>query len=124
MNEPMKIYYAHSRLDYGSDVEKDDIKKILADHAGCAVFNPAKAFSNKGWKLRMRMNMMRGFDLVVVREYSGYVGRGVYDEVVQALKYGVKVGVLRGGGYLDVASVRVVGNDWRVKYGKVLEADL
>jgi len=117
----LRIYYAHSMKEYGSQRELDDLNLIGEHFAPCEVFNPAGKFTPSGWRLWLRAAGMRSFDVVIVREYRGFVGRGVCSELRSGLALGKRVLVLRDDVFLEVRGLVVYNqHDWEVKYAKVV----
>jgi len=87
------VYYAHSKTQYGSDVEYRDIA-FLARR-----FNVVCPHNTLGQlpSIEQYLNAVRECDAVVVRCVSGlHVGLGVFQEIREALKSGIPVFVLRG----------------------------
>ena len=70
------------------------------------------------------LNMISACDSIVVSEYQGFVGKGVYAEVCRAVGEGKEVQVLRKvNGELKLLRFRKLvlndDSDWKEKYGIV-----
>jgi hypothetical protein len=96
MKRKMKtVYYAHSKTQYGSDVEYRDIA-FLARR-----FNVVCPHNTLGQlpSIEQYLNAVRECNAVVVRCVTGFiVGLGVFQEIREALKCNLPVFVLCGKG--------------------------
>lgn len=118
-----RAYYAHSMHIYNSPREKKELAylrrrfNVLCPNNDIGHITPfSKYLRISAWA-----------DVVVVSEYKGYVGRGVYEEVEQALKLKQTVYCIRendtGLILLPVKQVEIHNSgDWKRNYGRIILA--
>jgi len=111
------IYYSHSRHIYDTFREYSELKWLIKefDCVICPNYDLGY-FDNTD----SHLNIIGNCDTLVLSEYEGHVGRGVFGQVMIALSLEKKVYVLRNNKLFEVENVKVVDtNDWSVRYGKV-----
>lgn len=115
------VYYAHSKKIYGFDREAKE--RGFLEKNFRKVVCPNRDMGELG-SMDPYLRMVRKCNVVVCSEFNSYIGRGVYQEIVEGLNKKKKVFCLRKieDRYvlLPVASVSIVdADDWKVKFGKV-----
>jgi hypothetical protein len=112
-----KIYYAHSKMIYGTMQEKEEIALLRKKYK---VVDPNNDMGELG-NIQPYLRRIEKCDGVVCSEYNGYIGKGVYTEVEHALRLGKFVFCIRKGKLLVVKELLPVdGQDWARRYGKIV----
>jgi hypothetical protein len=131
MGDPKDIYFAHSMRDYRSRKAERALQQIREGFPNSVVHNPedfAGAFTTLGNSIGLPKTYLTVLDWllrdsggVVVLEHKGSIGRGVFEEVQNAIEvFDYPVWVLRRGQFIRVTGVRLHnGDDWRTHYGKL-----
>ena len=117
-----KIYYAHSLCKYSTRTEKAEIRQIRR-LLHCKVVNPREAVSNTGGGSKAMadcLELVRKMPGLVFSEYTGYIGRGVYAEVMLARELGKPVWLLRDRRLYDTFELELLGGDWAIRYAQVI----
>lgn len=115
------IYYAHSKLDYNTKREEEEIKFLSQYYK---VFNPNTELGELGTMAPYLHAVCMCHHVVVSPHKDLYVGRGVFHEICIALAHGQAVQVLCKG-EVNFALMSLLGvcfydtNDWKVYYGKI-----
>lgn len=118
-----KVYYAHSMKIYGSAREVNEFAFLYDKYSNAEVINPAY-LNYKGMK--KYLEYVSKCDILVASELEGYIGKGVFCEIVRAMSDGIKVLVLRKKKGKEYALETVTGiqvlnqHDWKLKYGQIL----
>jgi len=84
----MTIYYAHSQMKYGTEIEKQEIEIILNKYPDAKIINPAEEVDQTAPEpdiMRWCLNAIRKSDIVVFSSVNSTVGQGVFSEVMYAL---------------------------------------
>ena len=94
-----KIYYAHNMLQYGSNIEDQDIKTL--ESLGFIVINPnhpdnEKAYYDKkkshpGTEFSVFTDMVKSCDAIVFRSIMGKISAGVGKEIMFAKELGMPI---------------------------------
>ena len=110
----MRIYYAHSKLIYYSKREEKELAIIRARYPFAEIINPAGIFRREiEWRMFMAFDLPN-MDLVIFSDYNGYVGKGVYTEILAAIENEIPVLYLNGEG--RITAIFSVGepnpDDW------------
>jgi hypothetical protein len=114
MSKP-SVYFAHSKLDYNTKVEKDAIKTLSAMYK---VFCPNNNLGETG-SMSHYLKVVKWCDETVALEHGGLVGRGVYEEVNMAIESKKPTFVLRDGKLLKVKGSKIVNRDDWKRYAKL-----
>jgi len=128
MKRQERIYYAHSKLIYGTAREKAELaflrKKFSEDVY--QVLDPNKDMGELGSMTPYLVAVSKCTE-VICSEYKGFIGKGVYHEVHCALEKGIPVWCIKKfpilGGLVmkKVSGVRVYDeNDWKVRYARLV----
>jgi len=118
------IYYAHSKKIYNTPREKKELAYLKKKYRNkSTIVCPNKDMGELG-NIEPYLKKVRECHTVVCSEYKKHVGRGVFEEISEALNKGKDVFVLRKGllGFKLKRVNNVVWadiNDWKVYYGKV-----
>lgn len=125
------VYFAHSRLAYGTKAALDARKVIETARPGCRLLD-ASRFDRPTPIWERLVQLVGSYDTVtrlvvscvdevIALEHDNHVGRGVYSELAEAALYNKPCSVVRGGAILPVARLEFVDvNDWRRRYGRVV----
>jgi len=119
----MKLYYSHSITKLGMPQEQAEIEHIRT-LTGAEVYNPladrrdgesvSEAVARSAGEMRRR-------DGVVVTLLDGFMGRGVYGEVCEAMGCGIPVWWLSDGVLTELRGrpMLVDENDWKLRYATI-----
>lgn len=111
-------YFAHSKEIYNTKEEAevlDALKERFYGHIICPNNHIGELF-----ELDPYLEIVEKVDLVFVYEYEGYVGKGVYGEVEEALLCNIPVYVYRRKKLLQVINVEPSEKGWNFKkYGRL-----
>ncbi|WP_339836072.1 hypothetical protein [uncultured Flavobacterium sp.] len=86
-------YYSHSVKTYNSDKEKkeyDFLKKIIKGHVICPNQHIGKLESSEIYQ-----NIIKKVDCVFVSDNEGFIGKGSYNECLNALENNIPVFVIK-----------------------------
>lgn len=87
----MKIYYAHSKKIYYSKREKKELAIIRRRYPSAKIINPAGLFRQEvDWRIFMAYDLPE-MDLVIFSDFNGYIGKGVFEEILTAIENGIPV---------------------------------
>lgn len=84
----MTIYYAHSQMKYGTEIEKAELELIRRTYPDAKIINPAEEVDQTAPEpdiMRWCLNAIRKSDIVVFSSVNSTVGQGVFSEVMYAL---------------------------------------
>lgn len=118
------VYYAHSKRIYNTDIEFQEyqyLKQNIFGHIIC----PNTHLGELG-SIEPYLAIVKKVDMVVLSEYKGYVGRGVYKEAETALEQGIPVLLIKKGGKNGYSLKKVKNvipndiHDWVNKFGKLI----
>ena len=117
----MDVYYSHSMRIYDTEREKKEIKFLNRKFG--RVCNPNGDIEWRG-DMQPYIEAVKKSDMVVLSEYEGHIGRGVFVEVKTALDEKKPVYVIKNDN--DAFSLHKVDDvnvvdpfDWKVKYGEI-----
>jgi len=114
------LYYAHSRLSYGTRKEKQELRLIKKRFPEYHIVNPNGITFMSLYEdgiMDECKSIVRQVQIIVASEYNKHIGRGVFEELSEKTK--AKKYLLRNKEFIENFSVRTVdGNDWKIKYGK------
>lgn len=108
------LYFSHPRASYSSKEEKLALKVIK--EKGYRILNPNELNITTNASVLIKLA-----DAFVVMEFNGYIGRGVYEEILEAKKFKKQVFVYEPGCrvFLNLCEVKVVNKfDWK-NYAKI-----
>ena len=84
----MTIYYAHSKMKYGTEIEKAELELIRRTYPDAKIINPAEEVDQTAPEpdiMRWCLNAIRKSDIVVFSSVNSTVGQGVFSEVMYAV---------------------------------------
>lgn len=120
------IYYSHSMKIYRSQCEKDEIALISQRFPKKIVINP----SNINFLGLPGANIMdicffivKNSAITIFSEYMGFIGKGVYDEIIKALNNKKEVLLIRKEIFYSISkkNLRLFDqNDWKIRYAQVI----
>lgn len=119
MKKVARVYFAHSMQIYNTLREKNELKFIneMFDKVICPNVDIRIASGGMNGYLRI----VGWADLVVVSEYRGFVGAGVFAEVKKAVELKIPVKCLRRNKLIEVKDVVINDSkDIKIKYGKLI----
>ena len=115
----MIIYYAHSKKIYNTKREEEERNKILQKFPKAELICPNRDVGEK-FSLVPYLKIVRDCNIVVCSEFDGFVGKGVYWEILTAMDNNKPVFNVTKD-FKKVTDIIIVDkNDWTVKYGKVV----
>lgn len=115
-----RIYFAHSKLDYGSEAEYKALKLIKKQWPKSDVMCPFNDIGECSNGMRAYLKLVSWADIVVVLEHKRSIGRGVYEEARKALQNRTPVLVIRKAKFEPVCDVRILNPDnWTDGYGMI-----
>lgn len=118
-----KIYYAHSKLIYGTDTEASAIAYLKQQ--GFEVLCPHNDLGELG-SIQPYLQAIDTCEAVIIHPYKGFIGRGVFEELKHTLCNNKSASVLcynivTGYSLHPVKGYKLHDQmDWKFKYGKVL----
>lgn len=121
----VKVFFPHSRKDYGSERAQEALHAIKRAWPGCEVVDPRhinwkKLAKEEGASENADEVVVRDCQVVVALEHQNHVGRGVYGGLSAALRLGRAAYVYRNGKMLRVGKLKQVDpEDWAVRFGRV-----
>ena len=109
----MTIYYAHSKMKYGTEIEKLEIELIQRTYPDAKIINPAEEVDQTAPEpdiMRWCLNAIRRADIVVFSSVNSTVGQGVFSEVMYALYkkkpvYYIKWNALHDFGFYELLPI-------------------
>jgi hypothetical protein len=114
-----KIYYAHSKLIYGTSREAEELGYIKRKYPRATIINPAGLKDLT--KIKEFLKIVGKCNLVVVSEYSGFIGKGALVEIARAFSNDIPVKVIRT--VADTMTLSAVSgfeiinaHDWKIRY--------
>jgi len=113
------IYYAHAMAIYGTPREESEIADIRRVFPGMRILNPNGAVDQSldgQAAMRQCLEFVRGAFLVVFSQVRiGWVGRGVYREIVEAQDHYIPIYLVNDGTFYDTFSLSKpdAGPNWR-----------
>lgn len=123
-----EIYYAHSMRIYNTDTEKHELKLIAKYFPSMKIFNPNQN------KVQFAINPMAtclkkindlSIASVVFSPFLEWVGRGVYEEVLEAERIGKPIYLIDNDEIIPFKGyLRLYALDWGVRYAKIKEVEL
>lgn len=115
----LRCYFAHSMMIYNTSREEQELQTIKKIYKKVICPNNDIGDCSKG--MRAYGNIVSWADVVVVSEYEGHVGAGVYTEIHTALLRKIPVHCLRDGKFLPVVDAEVVDSrDFQVGFAKLI----
>lgn len=119
------FYFAHSMLSYDTKWEKYVVFNKFNKH-NIQVICPnlhQELLGNPGNRMDKYLKAISRFDGVLVSDYSGFIGRGVYLEVQEAFRlnkpvYKVTPGKIKVRPVIGVKQYDT--NDWKLRYATLL----
>jgi len=121
MGKVKPVYYAHSKLIYGSKQERDELTYIRK------VFYPVICPNNdmgERSSIEPYLTQVQKSSYVVCSEVNEYIGKGVYQEISEALRRGIPVLALRKRSgifkfHRVLYAIVVDDQDWKYRYAKI-----
>lgn len=114
-----RVYYAHSMVLYNTSEEEEDVEflKQLYKRVIC----PNKDIGKAERGMKAYLKIVEWADLLVVREFEGFIGFGVYKEIWRAKRFGIPVKCIRGKRLIEVKDA-VIRNprDYRKYYAELI----
>jgi len=117
-NNNLRVYYAHSKKTYDSAKEKDELAFIKSKYPKTICPNTDLGELNS---MDSYLKIVAWSDLVIISEYFGHIGKGVYKEINEASKNNIPILILRERLFYKIKGVVVVDKlDAQIKYAKVI----
>jgi hypothetical protein len=115
----LRCYFAHSMMIYDTPREQEELQNLNKLYK--RVLCPNNDIGDCSKHMRAYGRIVSWADVVVVSEYEGHVGGGVYSEVHIALKAKIPVYCMRDGKFLPVVDAEVVDSrDFQVGFAKLI----
>ena len=116
------LYYAHSKRTYGTRKEKKELRLIRKQFPEYQIINP-NGLSFLGvtdYEILSECKILvRQSAIVVFSEYANHIGRGVFEELLEAKR---KKYLLREKRFIENFNTQMVNpDDWAVRYAKCEE---
>jgi L-lactate utilization protein LutC len=116
------LYYAHSRLSYGTRKEKRELRLIKKQFPDHQIINPAEinfTLTSEAEIIKECKDIVKKVNIMIASEYKKHIGRGVFTELNVETK--AKKIVLRKKKFIeDFKIIMINRNDWHVRYGKIV----
>jgi hypothetical protein len=126
----LKLYYSHSKKIYGTREEWEQLDFLRAYFPDFEIINPNGGIpgyfnDTELFIMRRCLRTVRSCSLVVATEYKGFLGKGVYLEIKEALEWKVPILIPRVSKsqttFLDVKCVRTTNTENWTRYARVVE---
>jgi hypothetical protein len=115
-----RIYFAHSKLDYGTPVEDWTRRFISRQFADADVLCPHRDIG-EATAVGAYNKLVSWASVVVVLEHRNTVGRGVYQEITTALAHKIPVFAVRRRKLVPIVGIKVMDEEsWADGYGVLL----
>lgn len=121
----LKVFFPHSRKDYGSARAAAAERAIKSAWPGCEIIDPR--FIN--WKRLAKEEgdsgsadeaIVRDCNIVAGLEHNKHVGRGVFGGLSAGIRLGRATYIVRDGLLLQVSRLITVDpDDWAIRFGRV-----
>jgi hypothetical protein len=103
---------------YDSNLEKEQLKLINEQFPKYEIVNPNGYFTFSG--MYACYCMIQDCTLLVFTTLNGYVGKGVYSEIIFAKRIGIKILYLKDKKFHEKFAINIFDpQDWKFKYAKV-----
>jgi len=116
------LYYAHSKRTYGTRKEKKELKLLRKQFPGYEIINPRNLVFlsyDENEIMKECRSIVRQAAVVVASEYDGHIGRGVFEELLEAKR---KKYLLRKKNFIENFNIKIVNpDDWAIRYAKCEE---
>jgi hypothetical protein len=117
-NGKSKLYYAHSKIIYDTDLEKEQLKLINNKFPDYEIINPNGNFVFSG--MMACYYMIQACDMLIFSALDDFVGKGVYSEIEFAQRNGIKILCLKNEKFYEKIAVKIFDSqDWKCRYAKV-----
>ena len=119
----MKIYYAHSKITYGTKKEADELLHIKSIFQNVICPNADIGEASAG--LAAYLSIIRWSDILIASEYEGFIGLGVFKEIEYALSLNKRCLCLRNiAGRFSLMPIHGVellnASDIKKTYGRIV----
>ena len=116
--KPTFIYYAHSKQIYNTERERKELSFIRSSFPLIPILNPSKNMDQFGLNLKQIAESWA----IVCSRYENHVGKGVYEEIKEAIRLKKPVFcIIQPNKLVRVRSLQLVDpNHWKTYYGKLL----
>ena len=123
INNKSTIYYAHSKQIYGTTREAEELDHMERKYPEVTIINPGDLGELKD--IKKYLKIVGKCNLVVVSEFDGYVGKGVFVEIARAFSNSIPVKVIRESAsdfsLSKVNGIQIINeHDWKSKYAKLV----
>ena len=116
------LYYAHSKRTSGTRKDKKELRLIRKHFLGYKIINPSSLVFlsyDENEIMAECKSIVRQAAVVVASEYDGHIGRGVFEELLEAKR---KKYLIRKNQLIENFSIKMVdADDWAVRYAKCEE---
>lgn len=113
-----RIYYAHHIWKYGTEIENYEIKIINESKIKGEVLNPSTNIEQNSNEMQIMKECYKMIDecnIIVLSSLSGIIGKGVFNEVIYAIKNKKKVYYIKNGKIkrIFIFKYRIIGKNNR-----------
>lgn len=120
----LRIYFAHSKLSYGSSKEKEELQFLRKTFIKSTIIDPNSDVGELR-NFNEYLKIVDSCSQVVVSEYKECVGRGVFSEIARGFANGTPISVLRkqANKYIlfQVIGIEIVNQiDWKRMFGNLI----
>ena len=124
METIIKIYYAHSKLIYGTSNETEELEFIKEKFPKANIICPHTTV-NELTDFQDYLHVVDCCTLLIASEVEGYIGKGIFCEISRAFGNGTQVSVLRKQNnqysLSQVIGIEIINqNAWKNNYGKLI----
>ena len=106
----MKIYYAHHLWKYGTEIEAWELELIRQHFPECEIINPNGVIEQGRPSEDIMTDCLRKViecDAVVFSTLSGVIGKGVFQELVEAVSLGRPIYCIQRGEIITESCIRL-----------------
>lgn len=113
-----KLYFAHSKLIYNTELEKQQLEQIKNRFPDYEIINPNGDFIFSG--MDYCYILISECDLLVFTSVKDYIGKGVFSEIGFARDNKIKTLWLKNKKFYSDFTLEIYDfRDWRFRYGKI-----
>lgn len=117
------VYYSHSKRTY--DTKEEEKALAFLETISDKVINP-KDYTFK--TMEEYVELLKTSDVVVVTEFEGHIGKGVFEEIAAAKEHDIPFFVMKDlsgkmDGIKEVIRCRGKGTNWSTRYAQIVSQE-
>ena len=117
-NKKPKLYFAHSKLIYDTDLEKQQLELIEQKFPKYEIISPNVNIVFSG--MIGCFQIIEDCQLLIFSTIDNFIGKGVHSEIEFAKNIGIKILWLNDESFYENFSIKIFdSHDWILKFAKV-----